>query len=203
MTGGISRHWWWRPGWQPGSRFYTFHFTFAAQPAVQELAAQARHRLGGFTWLDPVPGEWLHCTTQGIGFAGDVTETDLCAIMTAAGDRLAVIPPGKVTITAPHAAGEGVLCDVTPVGSLDAARGAVRAAIADVWGTAWVPEAAQWFPHVSMAYANAEGPATPVDAALAGIQDATAVLPALDLIRLGRDRHVYEWETIDSIPLNG
>ena len=203
MTATISRHWWRRPGWQPGSRLYTFHFTFARQPAVQELAADARARLAGFSWLDPVPGRWLHCTTQGIGFAGDVTETDLSAIAAAARARLAAVPPAAVTITAPHAAGEGALCDVTPDGSLDQARDAARAAIADVWGTARVPEAAQWSPHVSVAYANADGPAAPVDAALAGLQAATVTLAALDLIRLGRDRHVYEWEAIASIPLGG
>jgi hypothetical protein len=66
-----------------------------------------------------------------------------------------------------------------------------------------VPEAAQWAPHVSVAYASADGPAAPVAAALAGLQAATAILPALDLIRLGRDRHVYEWEAVESIPLGG
>jgi hypothetical protein len=203
MTAEISRHWWWRPGWEPGSRLYTFHFTFAGQPAVQELAADARTRLAGFSWLDPVPGRWLHCTTQGIGFAGDVMEADLSAIATAARARLAAVPPSAVTITAPHAAGEGALCDVIPDGSLDLARDAARAAIADIWGTARVPEAAQWSPHVSVAYANADGQAAPVDAALAGLQAATVTLAALDLIRLGRDRHVYEWEAVARIPLGG
>ena len=203
MTDGISRHWWWRPGWQPGSRFYAFHFTFAAQPAVQDLAAQARARLAAFAWLDMVPGEWLHCTTQGVGFAGDVGEADLTAITAAARARLAAVAPVAVTITAPHAAGEGALCDVKPDGSLDAARDAVRDAIADVWGNARVPEAAQWAPHVSVAYANAGGPAAPVDAALAGMRGVTVTLGALDLILLGRDRYVYEWETIASVPLGG
>ncbi len=142
MTANISRHWWWRPGWQPGSRLYTFHFTFARQPAVQELAADARARLAGFSWLDPVPGQWLHCTTQGIGFAGDVTEIDLSAIAAAARARLAAVPPAAVTITAPHAAGEGALCDVIADGSLDVARDAARAAIADIWGPARVLEGA-------------------------------------------------------------
>jgi len=203
MTAEITRHWWWRPGWQPGSRLYTFHFTFARQPAVQELAADARARLAGVSWLDPVPGEWLHCTTQGVGFAGDVSEADLSAIVAAARARLAAVPPAAVTITAAHAAGEGALCDVTPDGSLDRARDAARSAIADVWGTARVPETVRWNPHVSVAYANADGPAAPVDAALAGIRGVTATLAELDLILLGRDRHVYEWETIASIPLGG
>ena len=203
VTAGITRHWWWRPGWQPGSRLYTFHFTFAAQPAVQELAAQAREQLAAFAWLDPVPGEWLHCTTQGVGFAGEVSEADLSAIADAARARFATVAAAAVTITAPHAAGEGALCDVVPAGSLDRARDAARAAIADVWGADRVPEAPEWTPHVSVAYANADGPADPVDAALTGIQPATAILSALDLIRLGRDRHVYEWETIASISSAG
>jgi hypothetical protein len=54
-----------------------------------------------------------------------------------------------------------------------------------------------------VAYASADGPAAPVDAALAGIQPATVTLATLDLIRLGRDRHVYEWEAIASISLGG
>ena len=203
MTEGITPHWWWRPGWQPGSRFYTFHFTFAAQPAVQELAARARERLAPLAWLDPVPSQWLHCTTQGVGFAGDVTETDLSAIAAAARAHLAAVAPATVTVTAPHAAGEGALCDVVPDGSLDRARDAARAAIADVWGAARAAEAARWAPHVSVAYANDDGPAAPVDAALAGIHGATVTLAALDLIRLGRDRHLYEWEAIATIPLGG
>ena len=47
---------------------------------------------------------------------------------------------------------------------------------------------------------NADGPAALVHAALAGIQPATVILPAVDLIRLGRDRQVHQWETIASIP---
>ena len=125
--------------------------------------------LAAFSWLDPVPGQWLHCTTQGIGFAGDVTEADLSAIAAAARARLAAVPPAAVTITAPHAAGEGALWMRPRTGALT--RDAARAAIADVRGTAGGPEAAQWAPHVSVAYASANGPAAPVDAALAGLAD--------------------------------
>jgi hypothetical protein len=203
MTAGIRCHWWWRPGWQPGARFYTFHFTFAGQPAVQELAAKARASLASVTWLDLVPGEWLHCTTQGVGFAHEVTGADLAAITGAARARLAAVPPAVVTVGAPHAASEGVACRVGPDRGLDLARDALRAAIGDAWGTVRVPEAAEWTPHVSVAYANADGPAAPVDAALGAGQAVTVTLGTVDLIRLGRDRHVYEWETIASIPLGG
>lgn len=69
----VRDHWWWRPGRKPGRRFYTFHFTFERQPAVQHLAAEARGRLSGFPALDLVPSRWLHLTTQGIGFTDEVS----------------------------------------------------------------------------------------------------------------------------------
>jgi hypothetical protein len=203
MTAGIRYHWWWRPGWQPGARLYTFHFTFADQPAVQELAAEARASLAPVAWLDLVPGQWLHCTTQGVGFSHDVSVDDLAAIADAARSRLADVPPAVVTVGAPMAVGEGAVCWVGPDGALDPARDALRAAIGDVWGPARVPETAEWAPHVSVAYANADGLAAPVDDALGDGRGVTVTLGKVDLIRLGRDNRVYEWETIASIPLGG
>ena len=87
----LRDHWWWRPGMRPGRRFYTVHATFADQPLMQELAAKATERLAGLPGLDLVPGEWLHLTMQGIGFADEVGDADLKAIMTAARLRLASV----------------------------------------------------------------------------------------------------------------
>jgi hypothetical protein len=58
----VAYHWWWRPGWRPGRRFYIVHATFAGAPAVQALAAKARDRLAGLPGLDLIPGQWLHLT---------------------------------------------------------------------------------------------------------------------------------------------
>jgi len=81
----VRDHWWWRPGWQEGRRFYTFHVTFGQQPGVQQLAKQARDRLKGFPTLDLVPGRWLHLTMQGVGFEGEVSAADLTSIGQASG----------------------------------------------------------------------------------------------------------------------
>jgi hypothetical protein len=73
-----------------------------------------------------------------------------------------------------------------------------------VWGTDRVPEAAAWTPHVSVAYAFADGPGDQFAAALGGLGDvAEAMLRAVDLIKLGRDQHVYEWEPVELFPLGG
>jgi hypothetical protein len=38
----MADHWWWRPGWRPGRRMYTWHVTFGEAPEVQALAAVDR-----------------------------------------------------------------------------------------------------------------------------------------------------------------
>lgn len=200
----VAYHWWWRPGWLVGRRFYTVHATFADIPAVQDLAAKARDRLAGLPGLDLIPGQWLHLTMQGIGFADEVSDADLSAIITAAQARLAVVSPVTVAIGPPVVAGEGVTCWASPPRALDPVRDAVRAGIADVWELEGVPEANDWSAHVSVAYASADGPGEPIQAALGGLADvAEAAIGAVDLIRLGRDDRLYEWETITSLPLSG
>ena len=57
---------------------------------------------------------------------------------------------------------------------------------------------------MSLAYANADGPKEAFEAALDGFTDvATVTVGAIDLIRFGRDRQMYEWETIARLPLGG
>lgn len=181
---------------------FTWYVTFDDQPAVQDLAAKVRERLAGLPGLDLVPGQWLHLTTQGIGFTDEVSEADLAAITGAARSRLASVTPPEVTIGPARMADEGVVCWAGPANALDPVRDALRAAIADIWGPERVPEGPQWTPHVSMAYSNMTGPAGVFEAALEGEDTVAAVtVGAVRLIRLGRDQHVYEWETCATVPL--
>jgi hypothetical protein len=154
-----------------------------------------------------VPDEWLHLTMQDVGFSDEVPAADLDAIAAAARSSLAAMAPVTVTIGAPKVAGEGIICWVTPAEALAPVRDAVRAAIGDVRGSGQVRDSAEWprwNPHVSLAYGNAEVPAEPFQAALDGFTDvATVTIAAVDLIRLGRDRQVYEWAPIARLPLGG
>ena len=112
--------------------------------------------------------------------------------------------PVIVAIGPPVVAAEGVTCWASPPRALDPVRNAVRAGIADVWGPERVPEATEWSAHVSVAYASADGPGELVEAALGDLTDvAEATIGSVDLIRLGRDHRLYEWETITSLPLRG
>ncbi|MGH3921873.1 MAG: 2'-5' RNA ligase family protein, partial [Pseudonocardiaceae bacterium] len=81
-------HWWWRPGWRVGRRFYTWHLTFQDQEDVHRLARVYQHRLDAPN-LDLVPLRWLHLTTQGVGFTDEVSADDAARIVGAASARCA------------------------------------------------------------------------------------------------------------------
>ena len=181
---------------------YTWHVTFGDQPAVQDLAARARDLLRDVPGLDLIPGPWLHLTTQGVGFSDEVSAADLAAITAAARARLAAVPPAAVTIGPARVVDEGIVCDAYPAAALSPVRDAVRAAIGDVWGPARVPGEAGWWPHVSFAYASADGPAAAAGAALAGFTAAAAItVTEVQLILLGRDEHLYQWQTQATVRL--
>jgi 2'-5' RNA ligase superfamily len=195
-------HWWWRPGWRPGRRMYTWHVTFCDQPAVRDLAGRARDLLREVPGLDLIPEPWLHLTTQDVGFSDAVSVADLAAITAAARSRLAAVPPAAVTIGPARVLSEGIGCDAHPAAALHPVRDAVRAAIGEVRGPARVPGEAGWWPHVSLAYASADGPADPAEAALAGFTTAAAITVAeIQLILLGRDERLYQWETQATVSL--
>jgi hypothetical protein len=181
---------------------HAWHVTFRDQPAIRDLAARGRDLLRDVPGLDLVPDPWLHLTTQSVGFSDEVSAADLTAITAAARSRLAAVPPAVVTIGPARVLDEGIGCDAHPAAALSPVRDAVRAAIGDVWGPARVPDDADWWPHVSLAYASADGPAGPAEVALAGFDEVTAItVTEIQLILLGRDEHVYLWETQATVSL--
>lgn len=197
-------HWWWRPGWSTGRRFLTWHLTFDHAPEVHRLAAAYRKRLAPLPGLDLIPDQWLHLTMQGLGFEGEVAWDEAGLIAGAARAMLERVAPFDVVIDRPAFTPEAVRWEAAPSEPVTFVRDVLRSAIATVWKK--VPERREGFgPHISIAYSNAALPAAPILAALAAEPSApaTARIASVELIRLGRDRQMYEWETVDSIPLLG
>jgi 2'-5' RNA ligase len=193
----VRNHWYWRPGWGVGSRFYTWHITFEDQPAVVQLADNYRATLAGLPTLDPVPPKWLHLTMQGIGFVDRIKAADVDAIVAAARIRCAELEPMNLIISRPYVDPESIQIAVEPAAPVRELRTTIRTAIADVWGAEHVPEPAEPFtPHMSLAYINADGPGSPLAAALAAAPAMTAQAPidSCQLIVLNRDEGMYVWE---------
>ena len=201
----VHDHWWWRPGWRAGRRFYTWHLTFEGQDDLHRLvrAYQAHLDLSG---LDLVPLEGLHLTMQGVGFTDEVSQQDLQEIMTAAATRCARLAPFTLTLGPARVRPEGVNLPVTPEAPVRQLRMAIREAIAEIWGAERVPELAEGFaPHVTMAYSSTDGPTAPIIERIeqAGSLQAVATIGAAQLIDLERDTHVYRWKTRAAVPLLG
>ncbi|MFJ8273802.1 2'-5' RNA ligase family protein [Streptomyces sp. NPDC094154] len=202
-TTEMRNHWWWRPGWDVGRRFYTWHCTFDGQNNVHQVAADYRAALAPLgPALTLIPDQWLHLTMQGVAFVNEIAEADVRAIADAARARLAAVPVFDVQLGPAIVDPEAVLLPVSPGDPVQDVRNAVRAAIGDVLGE--VPEKADGFrPHVSVAYSAAEGSAEPVAKALTAVAgtSARARISTADLIVIHRDNKMYEWEPYASVPL--
>ena len=197
----MADHWWRRPGWRPGQRMYTWHFTFDGQDGVQALAARYRQRLAALPDLDLVPGRWLHLTTQGLAFTDEISDDEVSAVVSAARDRVKELPPVPAVVGPARVTPEALLMDVSPVRELAAVRDGIRAAITAVRGE--VPEGEEWTPHVSVAYSSGTGDTAPYITALAQEDTASCLISSVELIKLNRDNRMYEWETIARVPLSG
>jgi 2'-5' RNA ligase len=200
----VRNHWWWRPGWRPGRRFYALHITFAGSDELKRLAATYRQALADLPWLTFVPDRWLHLTVQGIGFADELGTAKLDDLVTVAQARLRDLPPFSLTFDSAVVADEAIALPAEPPRPVRQLRSAIRAAIGQALGEQRVSEDPERFrPHVSVAYMEAPGVATPYVRAVRKAQPAAAlvIVRQVDLIEMHRDDRMYEWTTVDRLLL--
>jgi 2'-5' RNA ligase len=201
----MTNHWWWRPGWQVGTRFYAWHITQDDQPEVLDLARRYRDAVSTISTLDPIPDEWLHMTLQGIGHVEDINVAALDYVTIRVAERLRTLAPITTSYQRAHIAGEAVILPPDDPDAFTGVRRAVRAGITDALGEC--PESKDGFrAHVSVAYSNADADAAPIRAALNRAEPpapATATYTQVSLIRMHRDHRMYEWDTIRAVPLSG
>lgn len=196
-------HWWWRPGWSAGRRFYTWHLTFRDAPDALRVAHEYEEHLR-LPGLDVIPDAWLHLTMQGLGFVDEVDPAEVDRIVAAARRRLAGLSPFDVGLGPTVVDPEVVRLRVTPADPVRQLRDELRTAIAEVWGDSGVPEAADGFdPHVSLAYSNRSGEMAPILAAATAVDPppGRVTVAHADLIVLHRDHRQYEWTTHTEVPL--
>ncbi|MFD0883391.1 2'-5' RNA ligase family protein [Streptosporangium algeriense] len=197
-------HWWWRPGWRPGRSFYTWHFLMEDQPALHTFVQRVRPALEAVTALDPIPSRWLHMTTQGVGFADEVSQEDLTTISAEVAGQLAELDPIATRLGPLTTDAEGVHLPADPTEAFVRVRAAIRTGIGQVWGADRVPEAEQEFhPHVSLAYANTDGELLRlIRQALDEYRESVPVtLDRVSLIALNRDEGQYRWRTVATLRL--
>lgn len=200
----LRDHWWWRPGWSAGTRWYTWHLTFEDQPRFHDLVARHQQALAGHRGVDLVPRRWLHLTMQGQGDATTVPDDHRAAVAGAVRGRLARLAPPTVTFGRPVVRPEAIALPALPPAEVVAIRDAVRAGIAEVTGAEDVPENATGFqPHVTIAYSNRVQPAGPIVELIDAVEvePIEILLDAVQLIELHRDHRMYEWRAVEEVRL--
>lgn len=201
----LRNHWWWRPGWERGTRYYTWHLTFGPDSAMERLVRKYQEVLSDFSFLDPVPIEWLHLTLVGVGQARAVTDLQVSKMMEGAQSEIAELPPISLTFEEPRVLREAVALIAEPNEPLSRLREILSRAVTGVRGTD-VPTDDPRFafsPHVTMAYVNANADGQGLKEALerTPAPAAARVSPVLALIELRRDNRQYEWRTVREITL--
>jgi 2'-5' RNA ligase len=201
----MTDHWWWRPDWQVGTRFYAWHITQDDQPEVRDLAQRYRDAVSTVDTLDPIPDEWLHMTLQGVGHVEDINIAALDYVTLRVADRLSALAPITTSYRRAHVASEGVMLPPADPEAFTEVRRAIRAGITDALGECPEPEDG-FGAHVSVAYSNADADAAPIRAALDQAEPAapsTATYTQVSLIRMHRDHRMYEWDVLRAVPLGG
>ena len=81
-------------------------------------------------------------------------------------------------------------------------RRALREAIIAARGADLLMETDGWESHVSVAYSNASGPMAPIAATLEPeLGPVPLTISEVQLIVLGRDKKLHEWETCAALPV--
>lgn len=205
-SGRVHDHWWWRPGWRVGRRFYAFHVTFEEQPDLYRLADAYRSALTAVPAVALIPNRWLHLTMQGIGFTDETSDQTLTRIIDEAGQQLGQLPAVDVKFREAVVTGEAIVMPADPGEAVRQLQAATRTAIGRVVGADRVSgDPTRYRPHVSVAYLTAAGSAEPYVRAVEDVKPhpATVRISHVDLIEMHRDRHMYEWSVVARLPLRG
>jgi 2'-5' RNA ligase len=168
------------------------------------LAAGCQAELSRVPGLDMIPLPWLHLTMQGVGFVEDVTADQVDALLRAARTRLGELDPVKARFHRPVIRPEAIALPPDPVVPVQEIRHRVRAAIGDVFGPDAVPDSADGYqPHISLAYVSTPQPASNTLDAINRVttDPADLTINAVSLIEMHRDNRMYEWRTVEAVPL--
>ncbi|GAA2636165.1 hypothetical protein GCM10010411_89160 [Actinomadura fulvescens] len=168
------------------------HILLHDQPDARDVVRQCQDKLAG---LDMVPEEWLHMTTQIVGFADEISSTEVEQMIHETRLRFAALAPVAVQLGRLWFHSEAVMLGIHPPQDLDPVREAIRDAVAESVRVHQLADEPEWTPHVSVAYSHGDGPAEPVLDALAARPEPRALrvheVHLVEQVRVGR---LYPWD---------
>lgn len=195
---------WERPGWEAGRRAYFWYLTFAESATLRSLAAKCQSELSMDT-LDHVPLTDLHMTIDRIGPEEEFTVSQISAIGRAARRACQDFPKVELSIGPLSGSAGAIRFSVTPQQSIFELRELLRTAVVDcVPGRTF--EAAEFRPHVGIAYSNSNMLAAPVIRRVESLREIPRVplcVSEASLVLLERRNRAWTWTTAERIPFTG
>jgi 2'-5' RNA ligase len=202
-SASFKSHWWWRPGWKLGRRMYTFFLTFDEIPEIAQRITSHYASALAVPMLDRIPPEWLHLTFQGVGFIDEVPDNEIATLVKELRQRCLSTSPLRIALERPVVAEEGVVSKVYPLDELRKLRRTVRTVLTEVRDPSKLDGGDAFTPHLTLAYSNSTGSTAQTVQDLDRLPDLPVEISfnKLQLISLGRDRQMYEWEVVANVPL--
>ena len=181
---------------------YTMHLTLQDAPTAEAAILRPQQSLAAVDVLRPVPIEGLHLTMTGVGFTDEVAAGQLHEVAQQVFARTEAMSTAPLVLDSMLVGAEAVMLRARHESWLEELLTHQREAVDEVLGPhEWGP----FHPHVSIAYADG---ATAIKGEFEGFAEDIAPLgpvvverPTLTLMRLGRDRRVYEWDVVRELPL--
>jgi 2'-5' RNA ligase len=205
--GRLGDHTRWRPDWTSCRPLVWWYLTFDQVPVVAEHALRAAAPLDVLPHVDVPPPEWLHLTMCEVGFRDDVDDHRLEAGVAAVREALRDAPPLDLRLGPVNSLHDAVVLEARPLDRLRDVRATVRGAMAEAGIDPVQRDEAQFWPHVTIGYLNAETDhhALMDEVGTHAADAATAAVPIsadrLELVEVTRaDRH-YRWRTLHSVRL--
>lgn len=183
---------------------YYWFLTFEDSAPLRSAVRECQSRLA-FPQYDPVPLESLHLTVGRIGKTGEVSPGRLRAIQASARRGLCEMDPFELTIGALRRVSAALIFDVTPAGNIDQLRTQLGAGTIVALSEPDAPPK-RHPPHVTVAYGNSDGIASPeLDEAVAtvdrSLRTVRVEVSEVSMVLLYRRRAMYSWDLIERIPL--
>ncbi|MCW2791946.1 MAG: hypothetical protein JWO76_1044 [Nocardioides sp.] len=190
----------WRTDWTAERTCLYWYLTFEDQPALHSLFGDVEDDLRRVASVDVVPPSWLHLTLLEVGFADDVTPSEMTDLVTAARSVTGLLPLqlelGPITTMT-----DAVVLQVASSAEVLALQALLAEGLHASRGI--VPDPDDFWPHVSLAYTNSDCRRDDVMEALGGVADrrTSLAVPRLTLAAVTRQQDHYRWQEVAALTL--
>lgn len=199
-TGQLLAHRNWRTDWTADRTCLLWYLTFEDQPELMSLFHEVEDDLRRVDSVDVVPPSWLHLTLLEVGYADEVSASEMDDLVAATEASTSMFPL-RLDIGPVSTMTDAVVLQVRASEEVVALQSSLAEGLRSSRAT--VPEPEDFWPHVSLAYTNRDCRRDDVMDPLSDIAERTVsvTVPRVTLAAVTRLRDHYRWSAVAALPL--